>query len=486
MKSSGPCVGKGDELRWSILGLVAGSLLVAGGCNGKTSPSTEPQAPLKGQTFRVAIAQDSLLREAVRQRLNEWEFRTESKAELVDETGDAEQAHLWIGDGRQIVERQPSPIPDETLDVPQVDYLAYPALYRLKLNQRNDQTIAVPLSTDLVLLWYRKDLFENEAISKEFQEKLGRALTIPATWKEYLETAQFFREHESVKFGCVEPCQGEDAVRTFFVHAAAYAKGRNWSSFAIDSESGQPRLAAPPFVRGLEEYQLALAQSPAAEQKWVTEAETRQVFRSGDAAMMLGRYSPVIAAEVEGDAPKTRVGVASLPGSDSVFDPRSRAWEKVPDLNRCVHFATTGSYVTLTAKPTDRAANLLLRFLVDKQESLYLVYAARHGVLPVRTELLNDPDRFSGYGLSPESTRELFAIVRDSLQSLNWVADLRTPQTPALYVALEEQLKAVTTGAESPEPALQAAQAAWTEIIGGDKDAFLARYRQSLGLPQLK
>lgn len=56
----------------------------------------------------------------------------------------------------------------------------------------NGTHCAFPLDACIQLLFYRKDLFENELIKREFFEKYKRKLEVPKTFKEFNEVAGFF------------------------------------------------------------------------------------------------------------------------------------------------------------------------------------------------------------------------------------------------------------------------------------------------------
>ena len=51
---------------------------------------------------------------------------------------------------------------------------------------------AVPLDGDSIILYYRKDALENEEYRAMFQEKYGYELTVPTTWDQYIDVAEFF------------------------------------------------------------------------------------------------------------------------------------------------------------------------------------------------------------------------------------------------------------------------------------------------------
>lgn len=61
---------------------------------------------------------------------------------------------------------------------------------RRNVGQLNGQTMAIPISADVITLLYRKDIFQAKA--REFELEKGRPLAIPRTWPEYLELARFF------------------------------------------------------------------------------------------------------------------------------------------------------------------------------------------------------------------------------------------------------------------------------------------------------
>ena len=51
---------------------------------------------------------------------------------------------------------------------------------------------ALPFKPDVQLLFYRKDLFEDEDIQADFKEKTGNELKVPETIDELYETAAYF------------------------------------------------------------------------------------------------------------------------------------------------------------------------------------------------------------------------------------------------------------------------------------------------------
>lgn len=61
----------------------------------------------------------------------------------------------------------------------------------------NGTAYAFPLDACVQMLFYRKDLFEDELIKREFFERYKRRLEIPKTYSEYNEVAAFFTRREN-------------------------------------------------------------------------------------------------------------------------------------------------------------------------------------------------------------------------------------------------------------------------------------------------
>lgn len=56
----------------------------------------------------------------------------------------------------------------------------------------NDKLYSMPLDPSVQILYYRKDLFEDAKIQREFYERYRRHLRLPQSFKEYNEIARFF------------------------------------------------------------------------------------------------------------------------------------------------------------------------------------------------------------------------------------------------------------------------------------------------------
>ena len=58
----------------------------------------------------------------------------------------------------------------------------------------NDMTYAFPFDISIQMLFYRKDIFENEIVKRKYFEKTKSELRIPVNFEKYNEILDFFNE----------------------------------------------------------------------------------------------------------------------------------------------------------------------------------------------------------------------------------------------------------------------------------------------------
>ena len=489
-----------------IIGLLA--VVLAAGCGDQAKPEGKAAVELKGVEFRLSIAKGSPLVDAIRYRVADWEARTQATVRIEETDPVDPKADLCIVPGTALNRTLPArPIPKEMLGEGRpagtgsrtgeetenpsrrVQFTQLPAVYRLRFVKRDGDTIAFPLSTDRVLLWYRSDLFASEPLVKAYREETNRELKPPETWSDYLELAKFFQDQKAAEFGCAEAMdESPAAVRELFRPGRGlFEEPQLAIVLALDAETGDPLISSPGFVRALAEWAEARKYSPAAMGKPIDGPAARHVFREGKAAMLLSDLPPTIAAEAKADERLAeKMSVAPLPGSKTVIDPRSGQSTQSEKTNRCEHFATTGWYMTLGEAVNTAAAERLLLFLADAEESVFLVQGARRGVLPIRPMLLNEPSRFRGYGLPTSTISTLFVLISEGFQNENWVTDLRTSFAGELHLRLVPHLQRALAAKIPPAKALHEASHAWKEFIESRKKEVVEEYRESLGLPKLQ
>ncbi len=177
---------------------------------------------------------------------------------------------------------------------------------------------ALPNMPGVQLLYYRKDLFENETEKANFAAKYGYPLEVPTTWKQFSDVAEFFTRPPGLYGLTWSAGKGNMAVQNYY--NVAWSWGADCLAFGQgfpnpdDPIQNMPILNSPIGVAALEYFcDLASVMPPGVgAYEW---AEITTDFNDGRAAMML-QWSDFI-RDVE-DPAKSKVagktGYALLPG----------------------------------------------------------------------------------------------------------------------------------------------------------------------------
>lgn len=187
-----------------------------------------------------------------------------------------------------------------------------------------DTWYGLPDDGDVFILYYRQDLFEDEANQAEFKEKFGYDLAPPETYQQYTDTCQFFTEKYSPElYGCA------------FQHAAGQAfdwfigpfngAGGQW----FDPETMEPGINSEIGVQTLTDMVNISKFQPPGVQTWDFIA-VLSAWMEGKVAMIvtwppIGRWSEGIGAQTEQLSwvpPSTvagKVGYAPEPGGRSTL-----------------------------------------------------------------------------------------------------------------------------------------------------------------------
>ena len=174
---------------------------------------------------------------------------------------------------------------------------------------------ALPFSPSSQLLFYRKDLFENIAVKRIYQEKYRQELTVPRTFQEYNQIAAFFTEgtgfDSNVRYGTHLTLGNTGVAATEFL-ARFFSHKDN-----LYDESGRIVLQNEIGKKALEELVEAQKYAPGKTSKWWT--NTAKDFANGNVAMMINFSN--YASEILGYNSKIvgNVGFAMVPGGNPIY-----------------------------------------------------------------------------------------------------------------------------------------------------------------------
>jgi multiple sugar transport system substrate-binding protein len=340
------------------------------------------------------------------------------------------------------------------------------------------KTYALPIDGDILLLQYRKDLFENEEEMAAFKEKTGRDLAPPETWEEYLEVAEFFTREKG------EMLAGEELEHDFY--GLAFYGERGFSVFwflnrftsgggMYFDEDMNATINTPEAAAGLQNMIDSMQFAPPDVLAYGYE-ELKDAFLKGYAAMVM-QWSDVPKksndpelSEIVGD-----VGVAVVPG-----------WKM--DDGTVVHRAMmpVGRVLGVAKDSANKEAAYWVAKHLSYDRSLDDVATMLTGLDPYRYSHFAHPEAFKMFADEEVATTYLKGVEANMAVGF---PEIFIPGSAAYTDALDLHVQKALTGEETAEEALAAAAAEWdaiTDKVGRERQVelwqqALESYR-SLGL----
>lgn len=356
--------------------------------------------------------------------------------------------------------------------------------YRDQVPKYGSDIMALPLGGTALVLVYRRDAFSRQT-NVEVADRAGIKLAPPATWGQLDALAGFFSSRDwdgdgqpdhglAVALGPDTEGVG-DAI--FLARAASLGQHRDQYSFLFDADSMAPRIDSPPFVESLRGLASWKAFGPAGMERFDA-AAAREAFRNGRVAMLIDRAER--AATWSGGHP---LGVATLPGSERVYEPLRKAWENPSTPNSPSYLPYGGGWLVGVRRGLSgtrlEAAIDLARYLVSPENANRLRAERSFPMLPVRSSQMGQglPDPTSAPDVDP---RQWSDAVSRTLLAGRVVPGLRIPDAAGYLTDLAKARAAAVSG-EDPEAALREVAVAWndrTKALGTERQKW--HYRRSL------
>jgi multiple sugar transport system substrate-binding protein len=488
------------------LGILAFCLGLLHGCGDKPADApVKPVArPYEGQTITVIVPQLSarLIRGPILDEVDGFEKRTGAKVRVltpgwnetiqkIDESIQSPERNfdiyvaisMWSGTllGGEHIEPVPEAIKRK------VDWDDVLPIYRNTVLSWNGVAYGLPYDGDCINLYYRKDLFANADNQARFKKKYGYDLAPPATWKQYRDIAQFFTGWDwngdgKPDYGIAgNRVKGDISMLQFFAQAAANAKHPDDPAYYFDPETMKPRINNPGFVRALEFWIDTLKFGPPGMANFAGN-DVRDRFVSGQVAMAIDWADMgVHAANSPVSVVKDKIGYAQLPGSDEVYNSRTRQWDK--RFNQVSSISGNWTFFVSKASKHKDLAFEFAAHMTSKELTKQLTAQSGTAVNPSRLSHFDDPASWSQSGFSTESARAYLDTITKSLSNPNVEYDITIPGAGEYYQASDEAVARAVSGELKPQQALDQAAAAWEKItdkLGRDKQ--IAYYKASLNV----
>nr|WP_317439465.1 extracellular solute-binding protein [uncultured Enterocloster sp.] len=179
-----------------------------------------------------------------------------------------------------------------------------------------EQFYAFPLDACVQMLFYRKDLFENELIKREFFETCKKKLEVPSDFEAYNEIARFF----SRRFNPDSPTRFGTAVtygRTFLAGCDFLPRYRASGKSIFDSK-GRVDIINKEMEAAFKNYLDTCACSDGGVYQWWQ--ESARCFMEGNAAMYIvfSNYASPMLYD-SGSRIIGKVGYANVPGGQPLL-----------------------------------------------------------------------------------------------------------------------------------------------------------------------
>ena len=180
----------------------------------------------------------------------------------------------------------------------------------------NNSIYGVPVGSGSQLLFYRRDLFQDPEIRKEFLKKTGDSLTVPHTYFEFNRIARFFTQNYNpnspTKYGHALGVALPPDLITYLLPCL-------WSNNAslFHPQTYVPTINSPAFKRGINQF---LQSIPYASPQYISDTARDSTLRfiNGECAMSIG-FSIFISAINDPHFFSHKLGTSIVPGRKPIL-----------------------------------------------------------------------------------------------------------------------------------------------------------------------
>lgn len=325
--------------------------------------------------------------------------------------------------------------------------------YRQLYCTYDGKTYALAYDGDILNLYYLKSIFSNSAEQAAFKAKYGRDLTVPKTWNDLLQVAQFLTRKKG------ETLAGKTLDHNVYGFGLLGARGFAyawWSNIFASlggvyfDENLKPEINSAIGVKALDML-IQLKQYAPPDTMSMGYEQLKDAYLQGRLATMI-QWSDVWKKANDPSVSKIvhDAGIAQMPGvrlPNGTINYRAAA-----PVSRVIGIPTT-------AKHPKQAFWLASELSLDM--GLRSVSSSETGEDPYRISQFDSPQAFEKFGTLPEA-KQYLSVVRDNLSHM--FPDLNIPGSADYLDALDIAVTSALSGAATPQAALDTAAARWNQI----------------------
>ena len=346
---------------------------------------------------------------------------------------------------------------------------------------------SVPLDGDVIMGYYRKDAFENDASKTKFKAKYGYDLAAPTTWKQYRDIAEFFTGWDwsgdgKADYGVLE-AQGPKDVGPFILvsRVASYAAHpKSPGTLFFDPDTMEPSVNNPGWVQALQDW-VDIKKFGPPEMATMGGGTMRGNFVAGNYALALDWADVGIQAQDESASiVKGKLGYFMLPGSNRVWNSKSKAWDEFAQAQHAPYMGWGGWHGSVAANSKSPEAGWdFLNFIDSNENSMTAVTTPGTARNPYRKQHFSNPKRWEEAAVKFKDPIPYLDVLQQSFAHPNTQYDLRIPKAGRYFEVLDNWMQQALAGTMSPKQALDKVAEEWKQITneaGLDKQKAL--YRQ--------
>ena len=308
-----------------------------------------------------------------------------------------------------------------------------PALWKASSVWR-DKTYGMPSNSAVMMMFYRKDLFDNAAEQAAFKAKYGYDLAVPTTWKQYQAAAEFFtRKAGSQLAGATLSKDFAGVAMTGKRHVATVLEwldyGWTYGGGILDAQGNliidsQPSVDSLGYMAGLRPF----AQPGYTNATW---DETTATLQQGGAALSITWGDTAGAMEAtDQSAVVGKMGYASIP--------------TLNDGDTQIAHLGSWTYVIPSGSTKQDAAWEFMQWALSAPVQTAL---AKGGGLPALTSSFEDPELVSSL---PYWKQELVSLGQSKSRP-------RIPEWGSMSDILQKDISDVISGQATPADAFKQA-----------------------------
>ncbi len=325
--------------------------------------------------------------------------------------------------------------------------------YRDLYDMYDGKTYALPYDGDILNLYFVQDIFTNKNEKTAFKAKYGKELSVPRTWDDLFNVAQFFTRKKGAKLA------GKTLDQDYYGFAFLGARGfaYAWWGNIFGSLGGayfdrnmKPQINSKAGVDALTIQKKLMAYCPPDVMNMGYE-ELKNAYLQGRVAMMI-QWSDVWKKANDPKLSKIvhNAGISQVPGV------------KQPDGS--IYFraaAPVGRVIAIPATTKHPKEAFWVASMLSLDYGLRNVTSNETGEDPYRISQIDNPKAFEKFGTNAEAKNYL-AVVKDNLNHI--FPDINIPGSAEYLDALDVAVTSALSGTADITGSLNTAAATWDRI----------------------